>query len=34
LVSLDELRAMALDGRIAAGTQVAAILVGLAALGR
>jgi 8-oxo-dGTP pyrophosphatase MutT (NUDIX family) len=34
LVSLDELRAMALDGRIAAGTQVAAALVGLAALGR
>ena len=34
LASLDEVRAMALDGRIAAGTQVAAVLVGLAALGR
>lgn len=34
LVSLDELRAMAFDGRIAAGTQVAAALVGLDALGR
>jgi 8-oxo-dGTP pyrophosphatase MutT (NUDIX family) len=32
LAPLDELRAMALDGRIAAGTQVAAVLVGLAAL--
>ncbi|HEY0614166.1 MAG TPA: NUDIX hydrolase [Candidatus Elarobacter sp.] len=31
---LDEMRAMALDGRIAAGTQVAAVLVALAHLGR
>jgi ADP-ribose pyrophosphatase len=34
VVSLDELRAMALDGRIASGSQVAAALVGLAHLGR
>ena len=34
LASLDEVRAMALDGRISAGTQVAAVLVGLVALGR
>jgi ADP-ribose pyrophosphatase len=31
---LDEVRAMALDGRIAAGSQVAAVLVALAHLGR
>jgi 8-oxo-dGTP pyrophosphatase MutT (NUDIX family) len=34
LVPLAEVRAMALDGRIAAGTQVAAALVALAHLGR
>ena len=32
--SLDEVRAMALDGRIASGSQVAAVLVALAHLGR
>jgi len=34
LAALDEVRAMALDGRIAAGSQVAAALVALAHLGR
>lgn len=34
LAPLDEVRAMAFDGRIAAGTQVAAVLVGLEALTR
>jgi ADP-ribose pyrophosphatase len=34
LVSVDEVRAMALDGRIAAGSQVASVLVALAYLGR
>jgi ADP-ribose pyrophosphatase len=34
VASLDEVRAMALDGRIAAGSQVAAVLVALAAIGR
>jgi 8-oxo-dGTP pyrophosphatase MutT (NUDIX family) len=34
LVPIDEVRAMALDGRIAAGSQVAAVLVALAYLGR
>ena len=33
-VPVDEVRAMALDGRIGAGTQVAAVLVALAYLGR
>lgn len=32
--SIDEVRAMALDGRIGAGSQVAAVLVALEALGR
>ena len=34
LVPVDEVRAMALDGRIAAGAQVAAVLIALAHLGR
>jgi ADP-ribose pyrophosphatase len=34
LAPLDDVRAMALDGRIAAGSQVAAVLVALAYLGR
>lgn len=34
LAPLDEVRAMALDGRIEGGSQVAAVLVALAALGR
>ena len=34
LAPVDEVRAMALDGRIAAGSQVAAVLVALAHLGR
>jgi 8-oxo-dGTP pyrophosphatase MutT (NUDIX family) len=34
LAGIDEVRAMALDGRIAAGSQVAAVLVALAHLGR
>jgi ADP-ribose diphosphatase len=34
LVPIEELRAMALDGRIAAGSQVAAVLVTLSHLGR
>ncbi len=34
LASIDEVRAMAYDGRIAAGSQVAAVLVALAYLGR
>jgi ADP-ribose pyrophosphatase len=34
LAPIDELRAMALDGRIEGGSQVAAVLVALAALGR
>jgi ADP-ribose pyrophosphatase len=34
LAGIDELRAMALDGRIGAGSQVASVLVALAHLGR
>jgi ADP-ribose diphosphatase len=34
IASIDEVRAMALDGRIAGGSQVAAVLVALAHLGR
>jgi 8-oxo-dGTP pyrophosphatase MutT (NUDIX family) len=34
LASVDEVRAMALDGRISGGSQVAAVLVALAHLGR
>jgi len=34
LVSVDEVRAMALDGRISGGSQVAAVLVSLNAIGR
>lgn len=34
IASVDEVRAMALDGRIAGGSQVAAVLVALAHLGR
>jgi ADP-ribose pyrophosphatase len=34
IASIDEVRAMALDGRIAAGSQVASVLVALATLGR
>jgi 8-oxo-dGTP pyrophosphatase MutT (NUDIX family) len=34
LAGIDEVRAMALDGRIASGSQVAAVLVALAHLGR
>ncbi|SRR5579884_74148 len=34
VVPINEVRAMALDGRIAAGTQVAAVLIALAHLGR
>jgi hypothetical protein len=34
LASVDEVRAMALDGRISGASQVAAVLVSLAHLGR